>query len=63
MTGTSRTCRRKHAWRKKARGYDRLIGCRARRVFAALQAMSGARISAVGVGPGREQTVQVHDLL
>ena len=30
---------------------------------AALEAMSGARISAVGVGPGREQTIQVHDLL
>ena len=28
-----------------------------------LEEMSGARISAVGVGPGREQTVQVHDLL
>lgn len=30
---------------------------------AALEGMSGARISAIGVGPGREQTVQVHDLL
>jgi len=30
---------------------------------AALEDMSGARISAIGVGPGREQTVQVHDLV
>ncbi|MDT0270104.1 adenylosuccinate synthase [Streptomyces sp. DSM 44915] len=30
---------------------------------AALEEMSGARISAVGVGPGRDETIQVHDLL
>jgi adenylosuccinate synthase len=30
---------------------------------AALEGMSGARISAIGVGPDREQTIQVHDLL
>jgi adenylosuccinate synthase len=29
----------------------------------ALEAMSGARISAIGVGPEREQVVQLHDLL
>ncbi|WP_217135785.1 adenylosuccinate synthase [Leucobacter chinensis] len=29
----------------------------------ALEAMSGARISAVGVGPEREQVVELHDLL
>ena len=29
----------------------------------ALEEMSGARISAIGVGPGRAQTVQVHDLV
>ena len=28
-----------------------------------LEAISGARISAVGVGPGREETVVLHDLL
>jgi adenylosuccinate synthase len=30
---------------------------------AALEEMSGARISAIGVGPGRDETVVVHDLL
>jgi adenylosuccinate synthase len=30
---------------------------------AALEEMSGARISAVGVGPGRDQTVEIHSLL
>ncbi|HVE63615.1 MAG TPA: adenylosuccinate synthase [Mycobacteriales bacterium] len=29
----------------------------------ALEDMSGARISAIGVGPGRDQTVQIHDLV
>ena len=29
----------------------------------ALEKMSGARISAIGVGPGREETVVLHDLL
>jgi len=29
----------------------------------ALEALSGCRISAIGVGPGREEIVQVHDLL
>ncbi len=28
-----------------------------------LEAMSGARISAIGVGPGRDEIVQLHDLL
>jgi adenylosuccinate synthase len=28
-----------------------------------LEAVSGARISAIGVGPGREEIVQLHDLL
>ena len=36
---------------------------RAQAYVAALEEMSGARISAIGVGPGREQTVVVHDLL
>jgi adenylosuccinate synthase len=35
----------------------------ARRYVEALEEMSGARISAIGVGPGREETVVVHDLL
>ena len=30
---------------------------------AALEDMSGARISAIGVGPGRDQTIVTHDLL
>ena len=29
----------------------------------ALEEMSGARISVIGVGPGREQSVVVHDLV
>lgn len=29
----------------------------------ALEGMSGARISAIGVGPDREETIVVHDLL
>ena len=29
----------------------------------ALEAMSGARISSIGVGPGREATIQRHDLI
>jgi adenylosuccinate synthase len=35
----------------------------ARAYVAAVEEMSGARISAVGVGPARDQTVVVHDLL
>jgi len=35
----------------------------AQRYVAAVQEMSGARISAVGVGPGRDQTIVVNDLL
>jgi adenylosuccinate synthase len=35
----------------------------AQRYVTALEEMSGARISAVGVGPGREQTVVIHDLI
>ncbi len=35
----------------------------ARAYVAAVEEMSGARISAVGVGPGRHETVVVHDLL
>jgi adenylosuccinate synthase len=30
---------------------------------AKLEELSGARISAIGVGPGRDETVVVHDLL
>jgi adenylosuccinate synthase len=29
----------------------------------AVEAMSGARISTIGVGPGRDESVVVHDLL
>lgn len=35
----------------------------AQRYLARLEEISGTRISAVGVGPGREATVSVHDLL
>jgi adenylosuccinate synthase len=35
----------------------------ARAYVEALEEMSGARISAIGVGPGRDETVVVHDLL
>ena len=35
----------------------------ARAYVTAVEAMSGARISAVGVGPERDQTVVVHDLI
>jgi adenylosuccinate synthase len=29
----------------------------------ALEDLSGARISAIGVGPGREQTIEIRSLL
>jgi adenylosuccinate synthase len=35
----------------------------ARAYVDAVEEMSGARISAIGVGPDREQTVAVHDLV
>lgn len=35
----------------------------ARAYVKALEGMSGARISAIGVGPDREQTIVVHDLI
>jgi adenylosuccinate synthase len=35
----------------------------ARAYVAALEEMSGAPISAIGVGPGRDETVQVRSLL
>jgi adenylosuccinate synthase len=35
----------------------------AQRYVETLETMSGARISAVGVGPGRDATVVRHDLL
>ncbi|MDT4893055.1 MAG: adenylosuccinate synthase [Pseudonocardiales bacterium] len=35
----------------------------ARDYLAALESMIGVRISAVGVGPGRDETIAVHDLL
>ncbi|GMA24365.1 adenylosuccinate synthetase [Luteimicrobium album] len=35
----------------------------AQRYVRALEEMSGARISAIGVGPARDATIQVHDLL
>ncbi|GAA1592554.1 adenylosuccinate synthase [Leucobacter chromiireducens] len=53
-------------------GWDEdITGCRsfdelpknAQDYIVALEAMSGARFSAVGVGPEREQVVELHDLL
>jgi adenylosuccinate synthase len=35
----------------------------ARSYVQAVEAMSGARISTIGVGPGRDESVVVHDLL
>ncbi len=35
----------------------------AQRYVEAVEKMSGARISAIGVGPGRDETIVVHDLL
>ena len=35
----------------------------AQKYVQALEEMSGCRISAIGVGPGRDQVVQVHDLI
>ena len=35
----------------------------ARDYVTAVEEMSGARISAIGVGPARDQTVVVHDLI
>ncbi len=35
----------------------------ARDYVRALEHMIGARISAIGVGPGRDETIAVHDLL
>ena len=43
-------------------GFDDLPEA-AQRYVRAVEAMSGARISAVGVGPDREETVVLHDLL
>ena len=48
-----------------------ISGCRtladlppnARTYVAALEEISGARISAIGVGPGRDQTILLHDLV
>jgi len=46
----------------QARTLDELPA-NARAYIAAIEEMSGARISAIGVGPGRDETVVVHDLL
>ena len=35
----------------------------ARRYLEKLEEISGCRISAIGVGPGREQTIVVRDLI
>ena len=35
----------------------------AQNYVAALEAMSGSRISAIGVGPDRDETIVLHDLL
>ena len=45
-----------------ARTFDDLPA-NAQSYVKALEKISGARISAIGVGPGREETVAVHDLL
>ncbi|HZK35416.1 MAG TPA: adenylosuccinate synthase, partial [Aeromicrobium sp.] len=45
-----------------ARTFDDLPA-NAQNYVKALEKISGARISAIGVGPGREETVVVHDLL
>jgi adenylosuccinate synthase len=44
------------------RNFDELPA-NAQNYVLALEAMSGCRISAIGVGPDREQTIEVHDLL
>jgi adenylosuccinate synthase len=51
--------------------WEDISGCRtlgdlppnARAYVRALEEMSGSRISAIGVGPGRDETVVVHDLV
>ena len=45
-----------------ARSFDELP-TNAQSYVRELEAMSGSRISAIGVGPGREEIVQLHDLL
>jgi adenylosuccinate synthase len=46
----------------KATSFDNLPA-NAQAYVRALEEMSGARISAIGVGPGRDQTIQLHDLV
>jgi adenylosuccinate synthase len=46
----------------KATSFDDLPA-NAQAYVRALEEMSGARISAIGVGPGRDQTIQIHDLI
>jgi adenylosuccinate synthase len=46
----------------QARTFDDLP-LNAQRYVHALEEMSGTRISAIGVGPARDATIQVHDLL
>ena len=46
----------------KCRTFDDLP-TNAQRYVQALEKISGARVSAIGVGPGRDETVVVHDLL
>ena len=46
----------------QARTFDELP-LNAQRYVHALEEMSGTRISAIGVGPARDATIQVHDLL
>ena len=45
-----------------ARTFDDLPA-NAQAYVLAIEAMSGARISAIGVGPGRDAIIQRHDLL
>jgi adenylosuccinate synthase len=46
----------------KATSFDDLPA-NAQAYVRALEEMSGARISAIGVGPGRDETIQLHDLI
>ena len=51
--------------------FEDISGCRAFEELPAnaqayvrrLEELSGARISSIGVGPGRDQTIVVHDVL
>ena len=42
---------------------DRCDRCNAQAYVRALEQMSGARISAIGVGPGRDEIIQLRPLI